>query len=197
LTPIRHKRECYLLQVYIAHGFWSMISYMANWKGHVIGGVALGAVYAGAISYAPVERLAEKAALLHDWEALAAVMVISVLFALFPDIDTNSKGQNIFYGIALACDVLLIGSGNIQAAAYLGLIAMLPVVGKHRGWTHSKLAMLLVPLPIALVPYLYSEKVLSISIIYYGAAVAGYFSHLLLDGLIVKWFRIKTRAFAD
>lgn len=170
---------------------------MANWKGHVIGGVALGAAYAGAISYAPVERFAESAGLLHDWQALAAVMVLSVLFALFPDIDTNSKGQNIFYGIALAFDVLLIVSGNIQAAAYLGLIAMLPIVGKHRGWTHSKLAMMLVPLPILVVPYLYNEKALSISIIYYGAAVAGYFSHLLLDGLIVKWFRVKTRAFAE
>lgn len=170
---------------------------MANWKGHVAGGVVLGAAYAGAVSYAPVERLAEKVGLLHDWQAMAAVMVLSVLFALFPDIDTNSKGQNIFYGIALAFNVLLIWSGNIQASAYLGLIAMLPVVGKHRGWTHSKLAMLLVPLPIILVPYLYSQKVLEISIIYYGAAVTGYFSHLLLDGLIVKWFRIKTSVFAD
>jgi membrane-bound metal-dependent hydrolase YbcI (DUF457 family) len=170
---------------------------MANWKGHVVGGVALGGIYAGAISLAPVERFAEAAGLLHDWQALAAVMVISVLFALFPDIDTNSKGQNIFFGLALAVDIMLIWSGNIQAAAYLGLIAMLPVVGKHRGWTHSKLAMLLVPLPILVVPYLYNTQVLPISITYYGAAVAGYFSHLLLDGLIVRWFRIKTRAFVD
>jgi membrane-bound metal-dependent hydrolase YbcI (DUF457 family) len=174
-----------------------MLDGMANWKGHVIGGVALGGIYAGALSYAPVEHLAERADLLHDWQALVAVMVLSVLFALFPDIDTNSKGQNIFYGIALAFDILLIWSGNIQAAAYLGLIAMLPVVGKHRGWTHSKLAMLVVPLPIVIVPYLYNQKILAISIIYYGAAVVGYFSHLLLDGLIVKWFRVKTRAFAE
>ncbi len=170
---------------------------MANWKGHVIGGVVLGATYATAVSYAPVQRFAETAGLLRDWQVLAAVMVLSVLFALFPDVDTNSKGQNIFYGIALAFDILLIASGDIQAAAYLGLIAMLPIVGKHRGWTHSKLAMVLVPLPIVIVPYLYSEKVLQISIVYYGAAVAGYFSHLLLDGLIVKWFRVKTRAFAE
>jgi membrane-bound metal-dependent hydrolase YbcI (DUF457 family) len=170
---------------------------MANWKGHVGGGIALGAVYVGTLSYVPVERFAEMAGLLHDWQALVAVMVLSVLFALFPDIDTNSKGQNIFFGLALAFDIALIWSGNIQAAAYLGLVAMLPVVGKHRGWTHSKLAMLLVPLPLAVVPYLYNDNILPISIIYYGAAVAGYFSHLLLDGLIVKWFRIKSRAFAD
>jgi hypothetical protein len=128
---------------------------------------------------------------LHDWQAMAAVLVLSVLFALFPDVDTNSKGQNIFYGLAFAVDVLLIWSGNIQAAAYLGLLALLPIVGKHRGWTHSKLAMFLVPLPIILVPYLYNEEMLRISLVYYGAAVVGYFSHLLLDGLIFKHFRIR------
>ena len=170
---------------------------MANWKGHVIGGIALGAAYTAAVSFVPVEHFAEAAGLLHDWQALAAVMVLSVLFALFPDIDTNSKGQNIFFGLALAVDVLLIWNGNIQAAAYLGLVAMLPVVGKHRGWTHSKLAMLLVPLPIVLVPYLHNDNILPISLIYYGAAVVGYFSHLLLDGLIVRWFRVKTQVFAD
>lgn len=141
---------------------------MANWKGHVIGGVALGGAYASAMSLVPVERFAEAAGLLHDWQALAAALVISVLFALFPDVDTNSKGQNIFFGLALAVDILLIWSGNIQAAAYLGLIAMLPVVGKHRGWTHSKLAMLLVPLPILVIPYPYNTQMLSISMIYYG-----------------------------
>lgn len=174
-----------------------MLCIMANYKGHVLGGIALGALYVGAMTYVPVERFAEASGLLHDWQALAGVLVISVLFALFPDIDTNSKGQNIFFGLALAVDILLIWNGNIQAAAYLGLIAMLPVVGKHRGWTHSKLAMLLVPLPIAIVPYLYNDSILPISMVYYGAAVAGYFSHLLLDGLIIKWFRVKTHVFAD
>ncbi|MEK7152364.1 MAG: metal-dependent hydrolase [Patescibacteria group bacterium] len=170
---------------------------MANWKGHVGGGIILGAAYVGAVSYVPVEHFAESAGLLHDWQALLAVMVLSVLFALFPDVDTNSKGQNIFFGIALAFDIMLIWSGNIQAAAYLGLVAMLPVVGKHRGWTHSKPAMLLIPLPILIIPYLHNDAILPISAIYYGAAVAGYFSHLLLDGLIVKWFRVKTSVFAD
>lgn len=170
---------------------------MANWKGHVIGGVGLGAMYTAAVSFVPVERFAEAAGLLQNWQALAAIMVLSTLFALFPDIDTNSKGQNIFFGLALAVDILLIWNGYIQAAAYLGLIAMLPVVGKHRGWTHSKLAMILLPLPIVLVPFLHNDNILPISLIYYGAAVAGYFSHLLLDGLIVKWFRVKTHVFAD
>jgi membrane-bound metal-dependent hydrolase YbcI (DUF457 family) len=170
---------------------------MANWKGHVGGAILLGGAYTAALSYVPVERFAETSGVLHDWQAVAAIFVLSILFGLFPDVDTNSKGQNIFFGFALVVDILLIWSGNIQAAAYLGLVAMLPVVGKHRGWTHSKLAMFLVPLPILLIPYLYNDNILPISTVYYGAAVTGYFSHLLLDGLIIKWFRVKTRVFAD
>lgn len=152
----------------------------------------MGGAYAAALSFVPVERFAEAAGVLHDWQAMAATMVLSILFGLFPDVDTNSKGQNIFYGFALAVDILLIWSGNIQAAAYLGLIALLPIVGRHRGWTHSKWAMFLIPLPIIAIPYLYNEEMLRISLVYYGAAVTGYFSHLLLDGLIFKRFRIKT-----
>lgn len=164
---------------------------MANYKGHIVGGIGAGAVYTLALAKVPVERYAEAANVLHDWQALAAIFVLSVLFALFPDVDTNSKGQNIFIGLAFIMDILLIISGNLQAAAYLGLVAMLPIVGHHRGWTHRKWAMLVVPLPIVVIPYLYNESVLEISLVYYGATVAGYFSHLLLDGLIWKRFRIR------
>src|SRR5436190_546279 len=101
---------------------------MANYKGHIGGGIIAGVAYTGAIAYVPIERLAETAGLLHDWQAIAAIIVLSTLFGLFPDVDTNSKGQDIFIGLAFAVDVLLIASGNIEAAAYLGLIAMLPVL---------------------------------------------------------------------
>lgn len=165
---------------------------MANHKGHILGGLAGSIVYAAAISFLPVERFAESAGLLQDWQALFAVFVIGMLFGLFPDVDTNSKAQDIFFWIVFPLDILLLWQGYIQAAAYLGLIAMLPIVGHHRGWTHKKWAAFAVPLPILLVPYLYNDKILPISLIYYGAAVVGYLSHLLLDGLIWKRFRVKT-----
>lgn len=164
---------------------------MANYKGHIIGGAVFTAVYALAMMFVPVEQFAETARLLQDWQAMAAVFVIGILFGLFPDVDTNSKAQDIFFGIVFPLDILLIWNGNIQAAAFLGLIAMLPIISHHRGWTHKKWAMVVVPLPILLVPWLYNEAILPISIVYYGAAVAGYFSHLFLDGLIWRKFRIK------
>lgn len=168
---------------------------MANYKGHIAGGLAAGAAYVGIIFWAPVTYFAQEAGVLQGWEALAAVFVLSMLFGLFPDVDTNSKAQDIFLGTAFLVDVALVATGRIQAAAYLGLIAMLPIVSHHRGWTHTKWAMLVVPLPLLIVPYFYNHAVLPASIVYYGAAVAGYFSHLLLDGLIVKFIRVKGGGF--
>ena len=156
-----------------------------------MGAVVCNAIYVGALETAPNQTLRETACLLSEWQLLVGLFVIAVLFGLWPDVDTNSKGQNIFFGLAFAADILLIASGRIEAAAYLGLLAMTPIIGKHRGWTHSKLAMVLVPLPIVIVPYLYRPSVLTPALLLYGAAVVGYFSHLLLDGLIFKHFRIK------
>lgn len=164
---------------------------MANYKGHVAGGALFGGIFYAAIAYLPIQRLAETAGLLQDWQAIFAIFVIAMLFGLFPDVDTNSKAQDLFFAIVFPLDILLLATDKIQAAAYLGFIAMLPVIGKHRGWTHKRWAMLIVPLPILLIPYIYNEHILPISTIYYGAAVAGYFSHLLFDGLIFKHFRIK------
>lgn len=164
---------------------------MANYKGHIAGGLAAGAVYASVLMFVPVTYFTEAAHVLDGWEATAAVFVLAMLFGLFPDVDTNSKAQDIFLGTAFLADVVLIATGHIQAAAYLGLLAMLPIVSHHRGWTHSKLAMILVPLPIVLVPWMYDTKMLIPSLVFYGAAVAGYFSHLLLDGLITKYIRVS------
>lgn len=149
------------------------------------------AAYVALLGIAPNETIRQTAGLLSDWQMLVGLFVIAILFGLWPDVDTNSKGQNIFFGIAFVADILLIVDGRLEAAAYLGLLAMTPIIGKHRGWTHSKLAMLLVPAPIVVIPYLYRPSVLTPALLIYGAAVVGYFSHLLLDGLIWRRFRIK------
>jgi membrane-bound metal-dependent hydrolase YbcI (DUF457 family) len=164
---------------------------MPGYKGHVVGALVANSVYVAALETVPNETVRATAGLLSEWQLLVGLFVIAVLFGLWPDIDTNSKGQNIFFGLAFAADILLIAAGRLEAAAYLGLLAMTPIIGKHRGWTHSKWAMLVVPLPIVIVPYLYRPSVLQPALLIYGAAVVGYFSHLLLDGLIFKHFKVK------
>jgi membrane-bound metal-dependent hydrolase YbcI (DUF457 family) len=172
---------------------------MPGYKGHIVGAAICNTAYVGALTATPTNLLNNTHNLVSDIQLLVGFFVISLLFGLFPDIDTNSKGQNIFYGVALAADIWLILDGRMVAAAFLGLLAMAPIVGKHRGWTHSKLAMILVPSPIVLIPYLYSPALLDTALLLYGAAVTGYFSHLLFDGMIWKKFRIKgsRRAYAS
>lgn len=164
---------------------------MANYKGHLAGAVAVTTVYVIGMSFLPGELLVRTGGILSDWQMIAGLYVVSMLMGLWPDIDTNSKGQDIFFSIAFLFDILLISQGYLEAAAYLGLLAMTPIIGKHRGWTHSKWAMLLVPLPIVVFPYIDNSNILATYLVFYGAAVAGYFSHLLLDGRITRYVRVK------
>lgn len=164
---------------------------MANYRGHIGGAVGVCAVYVVAATLIPVEWSVKTGFILSSWQMVAIMFIVAILFGLWPDIDTNSKAQDLFFAIAFVTDIALIAVGRLEAAAYLGLLAMTPIVGKHRGWTHSKLAMFLVPLPILVVPYLYQSDNLVAAGLFYGAAFAGYFSHLLLDGLIWSKIRIK------
>ncbi len=164
---------------------------MPGYKGHLAGSVTLGAAYAAVIDSTYTKVIADKPQFLAKPQLLVALVVVSILFGLWPDVDTNSKGQDVFYGLAFAADVGLILTHRIEAAAILGLLSMTPTIGKHRGWTHSKLAMFGVPAAIFLLPLLYRPDLLRLSWLLYGAAVVGYFSHLLLDGKIVRWIHVE------
>lgn len=146
------------------------------------------------LAWIPLALVENAATFLSNDQVVFGLFVVGILFGLWPDVDTNSKGQDIFFGIAFIADIWLIWAGRLEAAAYLGLLAMTPIVGKHRGWTHSRIAMFLVPLPIVAVPYIYNPDNLALALLFYGAAVTGYFSHLFLDGLIWKRFRIKSKS---
>ena len=168
---------------------------MAGYRGHIVGAVVCTGVYIGGVSlFSSGDVNGVAPYLLSEIQLIVGLMVIGVLFGLWPDVDTNSMGQNIFFGLAFVADIILIATGRLEAAAYLGLLAMTPIVGHHRGWTHSFLAMFLVPLPIVAVPYLHNQKLLPMTLVIYGAAVAGYFSHLLLDGKVVKGFAIRSKS---
>lgn len=166
---------------------------MANYKGHIAGAVITGGVAIGLAAVLPGNLLEKTGGVFSDWQFVVSLFVLAILFGLWPDVDTNSKGQDIFYGLGFTLDVVLIWQGYLEAAAYLGLLAMLPILGKHRGWTHSKWAMVVIPLPILIVPYLYNDEILITSTLFYIAAVTGYFSHLLLDGRITRFFRVRSK----
>jgi membrane-bound metal-dependent hydrolase YbcI (DUF457 family) len=113
----------------------------------------------------------------------AGLLGFCLLGALFPDVDTNSKGQNLYYAVFVLVDLGLIIKGLYVWAAWFGLFSMLPAVGSHRGWTHTWWAMIVVPLPIVVIPFfMQAQGLVQQFAPFYAAFVLGYFSHLILDG---------------
>ncbi len=146
---------------------------MSGYRGHVAGGAILWAgCFAGAVQLDLVPPHPETAVVLG---------VAALMGALFPDTDTDSKGQNLFYLILVILDLTFMIKGMYRWAAVLGFCAMLPALGRHRGWTHTWWAMLLVPFPILLLPVVFYAQPLDRLLPFYFFAVIGYFSHLLLD----------------
>lgn len=121
--------------------------------------------------------------LVFDPLSAAGLAGFCLLGALFPDVDTDSKGQRLYYAVFVLVDLGLIMRKEYMWAAWLGLFAMLPALGSHRGWTHTWWAMLLVPLPVIAMPVVLMDiETAQLFIPFYIAFAAGYFSHLLLDG---------------
>lgn len=111
----------------------------------------------------------------------AALAATCLLASLFPDVDTSSKGRPVFYSMLAVLDLVLIVNEEYKWAAIVGLVAMLPALGNHRGWTHTWWAMLAVPLVLLAVPFVLFEFSWQRLAPFYAAAVLGYFSHLALD----------------
>ena len=149
---------------------------MSTGKGHIFFGFIISFIFIFVISnyfFKP------------DLKDIILYIVIGVLFSMWPDIDTKSKGQRFFYSIFFLTDCYLIWLQEFKIAAFFGLLIILPILAKHRGWTHSRPAMLLIPLPILLYPMWVNNSLDFSNLPFYAIAVTGYFSHLLIDGKLL------------
>ena len=165
---------------------------MAGYRGHIYAAVAVGVVLVGGLAISPL------GATLSASEKIVkatGVLGIAIVFGLFPDVDIKSRGQLLFFRLVFALDVLLVATGRFREAAILGLIALVSILSRHRGWTHTVWAALLVPLPILVGAFYLARESVGNPYVdglpYYLGAVAGYMSHLLLDGTLVRPRRRK------
>ena len=150
---------------------------MASGKGHVLGGIVFLWIFLTILAnYFIVPTLKE----------IIIYSAIVIMFALWPDVDIKSIGQKLFYTIFFITDLILIFIfEEHKFASYFGLLIILPILAKHRGWTHSRITALLLPLPLLFVPMIiYGGKIFD-GIPYYCAAVTGYFSHLFFDRKLI------------
>ena len=166
---------------------------MAGYRGHIAGAFLFFLGYLSVLVYLySLNAAYQQFSTLELLGYPVAMGALAIMFGLWPDVDTNSKGQDVFYAIFLVADLFLIATRNFEEAAYLGLFALLPVVSRHRGWTHSWWAMLLIPSPLLVLPYVLFPARPWSGLPFYGAALVGYFSHLLLDGIVWRALR-RTR----
>ena len=120
------------------------------------------------------------------WQLTGPEIVLCAVFALlaglWPDVDTKSVGQSLFYSLFFLFDVYLIWERQYKAAAYFGLIIMLPILGKHRGFTHTRWAAILIPGGLYLFYLFYQDWMFEPrTLVYPLSAICGYMSHLALD----------------
>lgn len=150
---------------------------MPGYKGHITGSaIAGGAVIAAVMALGYLHHQGVTPL------QLVGLLGFCILGGLFPDVDTDSKGQNFFYGLLIIVDGALIYKHYYRWAAWLGFFAMLPAIGHHRGWTHTWWAMIVVGSPIVLIPMvLFGPEQRFVFLPFYIAFTLGYFSHLLLD----------------
>ena len=143
---------------------------------------------------------------------------IALLFGLWPDVDIKSKSQQIFYTVLFVLNAsLILFWQRYLEAALLGLFAMLPILSRHRGWTHSKITMILLPslflvIPIYVeypnwatgweeLPDLFDSLVtwknlpvtLRSGLAFYVAGFIGYATHLYLDGILFRSRKAQQR----
>ncbi len=163
---------------------------MSGFKGHIIGAVIVDILVISLLFF--ISKYLQQhfhwslfSVLFPNYWNLAILILISIMFSLFPDIDTNSVGQHFFYFIFLALDIFLFLIKSYKWAAILGIFAMLPALSKHRGFTHSKIFAVIICSPLLLLP-MYVEGNFTLSgCPYFSPALIGYLSHLLFDGKLL------------
>lgn len=166
---------------------------MSSYRGHLVGGaVTFLLVQQGTQFFvkAPPSTMGGTSP-----KGLIFGLTFCLLGSLFPDIDTKSVGQRIFYMMLTCIIVATIAMERWNLLSVLSLLGLFPLLVHHRGIIHTVWFVTLAPLPIPLIimynaPKLFLQGDLIYAYLYF---VSGALSHLLLDYGI--WKSLK-RAFS-
>jgi hypothetical protein len=101
---------------------------MPNYKGHLWGGFLLSGMVLFPLLYFHL--------IPSTWWLIVSLLVAGLLGSLFPDVDTKSKGQRIFYYVLSAVFFILAVQGQYKFIVMLMPVALLPVLVHHRGLFH-------------------------------------------------------------
>ena len=181
-----------------------------NFRGHLTGGLIAGGIATGVslgAGYVSLntESIQQFVAQPFHWEGeiqtLIGIYVTTLFMALFPDLDIGSIPQRWFFRGIFLLLVILYFQRQMELFSFFAFVAILPVMHKHRGWTHWKITPWLISLFLAVIIEYFEtkgdwagnfswENVLSFLQEFWGyvfACVLGHYTHLLLDSRKIHW----------
>lgn len=154
---------------------------MPGYKGHILG---------GAVVYAPMFFI------FHSYATpMVAVwwFALAIAGALFPDIDTKSKGQKWFYRTLFLVLITLLLLKRFALFIAFSLMASLPLIVNHRGLFHRLWFVVFVPLVVAATFDWYKVTPFDDALIASFFFIAGAVSHLVLDFGLKRTFSVRLR----
>ena len=151
---------------------------MPGYKAHMVAGVAVFGITIIGVTHLIMPQPTMFMAL--QW------LLCCVLGSLFPDVDTKSMGQILFYQVIAATLLFLWWQHQVGAFMWVTLLAMLPVLANHRGLFHKPWFIVLISSGGALIcaqSYPSYRTVLLINALFF---CMGAFSHIYLDRGITR-----------
>lgn len=147
---------------------------MPTYKGHLIGGAA---------TFTAIHLVTTKV-LAHPSpppKQIFFTLAICLLGSLFPDIDTKSFGQKLFYYLLTVMILAAIFAQQWALLSILSLISVFPLLVNHRGIIHTIWFVTFAPLAIPLIIQYNNPQLAKAAWIAYLYFIIGALSHLLLD----------------
>lgn len=148
---------------------------MPGYKTHTVGGVF---TFVG-LFYVVQKIFLTKYAFLTAFSCF----FVTILGALFPDVDTKSKGQMIFYQVLLFYLLFLLWSQKFTMFMITTCLMMLPLLVPHRGLFHRITFLSSIFIVGSLCAYLWLPIRSADIILHLGFFTVGAFSHVFLDRL--------------
>lgn len=101
---------------------------MPGYRGHLTGGIFV---------YLLMGSLIKLFFFIPSHTQMLEWLCFTLMGSLFPDIDTKSKGQQLFYWILICLLIFLFFKKRYFLGALCGIIGTIPLLVKHRGIFHK------------------------------------------------------------
>ena len=147
---------------------------MPGYKGHLVGGAATFFV-----TYQVATKVFGQAP--YITKQIVFALTFCLLGSLFPDIDTKSLGQRVFYSILAIAVFAAIALQHWALLSFLSVLGLLPLLVNHRGMIHTVWFVTAIPLATTLLISRTNPALAPAAWLAYIYFVVGALSHLFLD----------------